>query len=727
MKKSKVELLAPAGSYESLKAAINAGCDAVYIGGSKFGARAYADNPKEDMLIQAIEYAHLHEKAIYLTVNTLLKDEEIENQLYDYLLPYYKNGLDAVIVQDIGVFKFIKDHFPNMDIHASTQMTVCNYEGAEFLESIGASRIVTARELSLEEIKEIHDKTKVEIESFVHGALCYCYSGQCFLSSFIGGRSGNRGRCAQPCRLPYKVIKNDRIINKKDENYVLSPKDMCTLDIIPDIIESGVYSFKIEGRMKKPEYSAGVVRIYRKYIDMYLENKRQGYKVADADRQELLDIFNRCGFNEGYYKQHNGRSMITLKEPQKRLRNEKLYEELSKYTDAENKLSITGDLHISLNCPLKLTVRYKNIEISCEGEMPQMAKNQPLVAEKIKAQIQKTGNTPFVFSSLNIDCKEDVFIPVKFLNDLRRMSLDKLRHEILAQYYREIPLTTKENDIKPIKSSHDKMKVNVYIESSEYLNKVLEFDEIDSIYIDSNILNMENGKIKDRGIFDKCHEKNKKVYIVMPHIFRNTKAAAVQYESLLDERADGIVIKNYEEINYLKKHGFNKDIIADYNLYSYNRYAHEFWKQQGIMHDTASLELNFHELLKLDISESELIVYGYMPVMVSAQCIHKTVEGCDKNKTELYLKDRYNKQFFVKNNCKYCYNTIYNCQPLVLLDCQEDIKKLNPLAIRINLTNENPNDIEHILKMYIDSFVYNKPVKNVFNDFTRGHFKRGIE
>ena len=271
MKQRQVEVLAPAGSFESMKAAIAAGADAVYIGGSQFGARAYADNLDEDHMLEAINYAHLHGASLYMTVNTLVKEKELDS-LFDYLNPYYMAGLDAVIVQDMGVFTYIREHFPDLDIHASTQMTITGAEGASLLKKMGASRVVTARELSLEEIARIHREVGVEIESFVHGALCYCYSGQCLLSSLIGGRSGNRGRCAQPCRLPYDVRKDGHSCQPRDERYVMSLKDLCVLDILPDILEAGVYSLKIEGRMKTALYVATVARTYRKAIDDYLES-----------------------------------------------------------------------------------------------------------------------------------------------------------------------------------------------------------------------------------------------------------------------------------------------------------------------------------------------------------------------------------------------------------------------------------------------------------------------
>ena len=249
IRSERTELLAPAGSYEAFRAGRNAGADAFYLGGERFGARAYADNFNKEILLKTIDEAHLFDKKIYLTINTLFKDNEAD-ELYDYLLPYYEQGLDAVIVQDTGIVKLVKECFPKLPIHASTQMTVTGYEGAALLEKYGLSRVVPARELSIEEIRTIRENTFLEIECFVHGALCYCYSGQCLMSSFIGGRSGNRGRCAQPCRLPYKVYDRGRLISSDKNAYALNTKDICLANDIPKLIKAGITSFKIEGRMK---------------------------------------------------------------------------------------------------------------------------------------------------------------------------------------------------------------------------------------------------------------------------------------------------------------------------------------------------------------------------------------------------------------------------------------------------------------------------------------------
>ena len=311
-----VELLAPAGSYESLRAAVNAGADAVYIGGSRFGARAYADNPDEDALLDGIRYCHLHGKKLYMTVNTLLKEEELEQELYSYLLPYYQAGLDGVIVQDFGVVQYFMERFPQLPVHASTQMTITGCDSVRILQRHGVTRVVPARELSLNEVRQIIEETGIEVETFVHGALCYCYSGQCLFSSMIGGRSGNRGRCAQPCRLPFRREDGERKA-LGSQSYLLSTKDLCTLELLPEIVGAGIASLKIEGRMKRPEYTAGVVSIYRKYLDRLeqMGGKPKRWKVEPEDLRTLMDLYNRGGFTDGYYHQYNGPEMMSMERP----------------------------------------------------------------------------------------------------------------------------------------------------------------------------------------------------------------------------------------------------------------------------------------------------------------------------------------------------------------------------------------------------------------------------
>ena len=406
MRGKKLEVLAPAGSFESLRAAVNAGADAVYMGGSRFGARAYAQNPEGENLLAAIDYAHLHGVRLYLTVNTLLKTRELEQELYDYLLPCYEHGLDAVLVQDMGVLKAVREWFPDLPVHASTQMTLNGVGGVKVLKELGAERAVLSRELSLNEIAVISRETGMELETFVHGALCYCYSGQCLFSSILGGRSGNRGRCAQPCRLAYSAV-DEKGKSLTGEQTLLSPKDICALDLIPEIAKAGVYSLKIEGRMKRPEYTAGVVRIYRKYVDQYLQYGEENYKVAEADRRELLLLFNRDGFSEGYYRQHNGKNMMALKNSEQEKR---AYEELiarihKEYVETEQKVRINGCLSACEGKPMSLVLtaeKHPKISARVEGEVPQKAQNRPMEEAQFAKQLRKTGNTSFEWEHLEI-------------------------------------------------------------------------------------------------------------------------------------------------------------------------------------------------------------------------------------------------------------------------------------------------------------------------------------
>ena len=304
-----IEVLAPAGSVDSMKAAFHAGADAVYMGGSRFGARAFADNPEEEELKKAIDYAHIHGKKLYLTMNTLMKDRELEEEAYTFLKPYYEEGLDGIIIQDLGLMTLLKECFPKLPLHGSTQMTITGTDMAKWLERQGLERIVLSRELSLDEIHNIRKQTDLELEVFVQGALCYCNSGQCLMSRFIGGRSGNRGRCAQPCRLPYQVE------DARQSDYILSPKDICTLNDIPNLVDAGADSFKIEGRMKKPEYAALTAWLYRHYVDQYLTYGKDKFKVDSKDVERLMDLYNRGGFSGGYLHQHNHAQMIFRERP----------------------------------------------------------------------------------------------------------------------------------------------------------------------------------------------------------------------------------------------------------------------------------------------------------------------------------------------------------------------------------------------------------------------------
>ncbi len=744
--KKKVEILAPAGSYESMKAAVAAGADAVYIGGSRFGARAYADNPGEDALLEAIDYAHLHGCRLYLTVNTLVKDREL-SELPSYLAPYYERGLDAAIVQDMGVFSLIRAYFPDLPIHASTQMTVTGSFGAALIGRMGASRIVPARELSLEEIRRMYEETGAELECFVHGALCYSYSGQCLFSSLIGGRSGNRGRCAQTCRLPFEVKRAGNALNKKDERYVLSLKDLCTLDILPDILEAGVYSLKIEGRMKSPRYTAGVVSIYRKYVDQYLALGRAGYRVEEADRRALLDLFDRGGQTEGYYRRHNGRDMAVLKEkPAFREENRALYAWLDEtFVEKEVKEPVFGACAVRAGSPISLTLSRRDRlsggqerAVTVYGGAAQEAKSQPATKESILRSLQKTGNTPFEFADLKVELEGNAFVPVRELNELRRAAFEALLQELLSPYRREDAQAAgiAEAGVKKSEAAGGRKapdaggpyRLNVLLEQADILGTVLDHPDVDTVYLDSAGFDASGWA----DMAKRCHSAGKACFLALPFIFRDRAR-----EYFEENRArffaagfDGALIRSWEEIELLRRWGWRLPVVFDYPLYTMNRRAEDFIRSMGLTHPenrfTLPAELNKGELSERGCAGAELLAYGALPVMVTAQCMKKTVEGCGGRQELLRLRDRMGKEFPVKNHCRFCYNVIYNSSPLSLLQEKEAIDRLGPRSLRLMFTTEGRKEAAAVLRAFAGRFLQGE--KTVLSgDYTRGHFKRGVE
>lgn len=747
-----LELLAPAGSLKTLKAVIHAGADAVYLGGSMFGARAYANNFNEEELLEAIRFGHIHGRKIILAVNTLLKEYEL-GQLYDYLHPYYEAGLDAVIVQDMGVMEFIKTHFPNLPIHTSTQMTITNIEGARLLKEQGVERVVTAREMSLEEIQRIHDEVGVELESFIHGALCYCYSGQCLFSSIIGGRSGNRGRCAQPCRLSYEVLQGEKSLTGHHATPILSLKDMCTLPFLYELADHGVYSFKIEGRMKTPEYAAGVVSIYRKYMDSYLDGSR--IPVEKKDIRALLELGNRGGFTNGYYYHHNDSDMLSGESASHNKSEGVLQDNIRReYVDTELKEKIKGKLILNKECPAKIEVQYGKIKVSYQGDMVLVAQNRPLTKEVVTEKITKTGNTPFVFEKLEVTMDDDIFMPVNQLNQLRRGALEALEEALLKPYERTLPelvetssaetdRQTTGNAIKEKQISRQSLsqtsgqqsadsstEVRVLIEDAEQLPAVLKADFVDTVYLDCMLYTRENLICKLSEDIDMVHASGKKAFYVFPFIFR--QQTSLFYEKIIPELKklplDGIMVRSLDEIAFIKEWGNeNWQMVSDSNLYTYSNEAAEYFYRLGMIQDTIPVELNRKEILRRENSRSEMIIYGRLPLMITAQCIHKNTLGCMHQHKVLNLKDRYSVHFPVKNFCSECYNVIYNSLPVCLFKEDVTVKKIAPAAVRLSFTTETEEETEQILTIYGDIYKNGGILGQMPMECTNGHFKRGVE
>jgi U32 family peptidase len=848
--KKQIEILAPAGSYEGMKAAMNAGCDAVYIGGSSFGARAYAANLDESALLNAIDEAHIRGKHLYLTVNTLLKEKEHRNQLYSYLEKFYLQGLDAVIVQDMGVLHFVHEQFPELPIHASTQMTLTMAEGANLLKPYGVTRLVTSRELSLKEIRNIRENTDLEIETFVHGALCYCYSGQCLMSSMIGGRSGNRGRCAQPCRMTYRFYQDNNKLSGGQEKYLLSPKDINTLTIIPELVEAGINSFKIEGRMKRPEYSAAVARLYRKYVDYYQEQGKAAYEtmikgeIFREDMLQLQDVYNRGGFSEGYGRTYHGKTMMSMDRPNHsgvcvgeikevqgsqvgillkekvnaqdilelradqeavyeftvkeahepgqilrtnvgkrplpaetkkasqrkqikpsvpqvkkgllvyRTKNNALLEELSReYIDQNIQRGMSGVLVARIGDRLALTLQCQGLEATVYHEEVQPALKQPMTKEKLAAALEKTGGTLFYFEELNIDLDDNIFVPVAWLNEIRRAAVSRLQ-EVITEHYRRTKVVKRVEEInqtinhfgaeswcasaKNLKAKG--MGCSVSVQTKAQFEAAANRIEITAIYADYDCFDINEVEHFSK----RAEQEGKMFYLTLPHICRANiyRKLKQDIEQMIKfEELTGFVIKNLEEIallqSLLMKEMTKKQIILNYNMYTYNKEAKVFWQEHQLEHFTAPIELNYQELKELDISDSDIVVYGYLPLMVSTQCLFENTTACAKGKRDVVrsgenniqgrLTDRLDKSFYVKTSCTGCYNTIYNGQPLALHKQADDIIKLNPRAIRIDFTNESYEEAERILQLFSDQFYHGKKNVEELTGYTTGHFKRGIE
>lgn len=705
MRNKDFELLAPAGNLEILKGVIESGADAVYVGGSMFGARAYANNFTEEELLEAIDFAHLRGVKVYLTVNTLIKNSEF-SKLYDYLLVYYKRGLDAVIVQDIGVVKAIHEYFPSMEIHTSTQMTVTGADGVRFLSQFGVTRVVMAREVSLAEMKRIHEETGMELEAFVHGALCYSYSGQCLFSSILGGRSGNRGRCAQPCRLPYTVE------GKKDE-YILSLKDMCGIKVLDKLHDAGVYSLKIEGRMKQLEYACGVVKYYRSYIDSMKP-------VTDADYDRIKALGNRCGFTDRYYFDHNGSDMVTYVKPN-------FVSNAAEPSPEKRKLSIEGELVLREGEPGSLTVKRGDVTYKASIEPVSAALKAPLDKKAAIDRINKTGDTDFEFSHIKAQIGENVFVPNGALNKLRRDAISGLCDKLLEKYYRNDArytdmsrLTALPEHVVKSDAAHDEA-INDYTTicscmTRAQLDTLIGYECFDVFYLDFDMYDRKTLIQQFADDVQSLTKRNKKVYLMLPTIFRaDSSDYFVSIAKELDKVSfEGFVVKNYEEL-YLTENLFTgKKVILDHNMYTFNDVSKSAFFEHGVSGDTVPLELNSREIMHRNNIGSQMIVYGYYPLMTTANCVHKNTKGCDKKQKLIYLKDRYNKSFAVCNNCKECYNTIYNSLPTMLTKNISKLKEAGIRSFRYSFTIETPKQIKAVMDDKVA-------------EYTNGHYKRGVE
>ncbi|MCR5785889.1 MAG: U32 family peptidase [Eubacterium sp.] len=710
IKNCRMELLSPAGSFDTFKAVINAGADSVYAAGNKFGARAYAANFSEEELIRAIDYTNLLGKRFYLTVNTLFKEDEL-NILCDYTAPFYERGLSGVIVQDMGAAMLLKNTFPGLEIHASTQMAIFSAAGAKMLENAGFSQLVLPREMSLEEIKTIAENTKLRIETFVHGALCYCVSGQCLFSSILGGRSGNRGRCAQPCRLPYEA--------KGKKCYPLSPKDLCGIDSLNDLYKAGVYSLKIEGRMKSPEYAAGVTKLYREKLDEVLDTNGSAKPLSEKMKRQLLDLGNRSGFTNGYIKGEN-ENMIAINNPSHEKADNTFFvpdTELKKL-----KVNIFARLKKGENAYAEFSLGDK--KASAEGSVCQKAEKSPVTKETAKEKLTKLGNTPFEAGDVIIEAEDDIFMPASELNNLRRSCTEALTAMFM-------PYEPKRNifDISKMSSAKEikKPMLEVMLTKKEQLEEALKNKYVKKIILDCHYFYPADS------LSDLCEDvKNagKEVYYALPVIFDDkTLKKYTEIKNILKGCGfNGFMARTFDEIGFLNKEFEDPFIIADESVYCWNSGALKYYKNTGVKEFSIPCELNFGEIKTLDNSSSAFCIYTTTPLMTSRQCVVKNTDKCKKNPAgnDVYLKDRYKKEFKVHTFCDICANRIYNSLPTALFQESRKVSYLNAAFYRIVFTDEDRKQAAYVFEMYEKAFVNNEKV-NFDGEFTYGHFKRGVE
>lgn len=738
IEENQVELLAPAGNAEGFYGAIHAGADAVYLGGSRFGARAYAENFTTEQLIECIRYAHLFGKKVYLTVNTLLKETELDD-LYEYMKPFYEAGLDAVIVQDFGVFRCLRKWFPEMELHASTQMTLTSHYGAALLKEMGATRIVPARELSLQELIAIKKQVPIELETFIHGAMCYCYSGQCLFSSMIGGRSGNRGRCAQPCRLPFQVKNDNRV---SETCYPLSLKDMCTIEHLPQLLEAGIDSFKIEGRMKKPEYTAGVTAIYRKYIDSYYVLKQQygaeeaakRYRVEKKDMEALSSLYIRSEKQDGYYFKHNGKEMVTLDSPAYSAGNEELLADIrNRYLGSPLKQAVSVSAVFETGKQAEVRVKASGAEAVVTGAVVEQAQKQPITEENIRKQLGKMGDSAFFAETIQVTAGKDSFYSLKQINELRRQAVAELEQMLLAQNgYKDRQAEPEE---RPVQLSNEKGQA-VFAAQETAVFSVVSYAQLKSltgwlvtnnlkaavrIYVDADLLLEQT-----EAVIKLCRklQEESSFFIALPVVFREADKKDFQQLSAIYKESgvfSGFLCRSLDEVQFVREQ--KAAYRLDANVYSWNSQAVRELGQdaEGLC---VPLELKAgeqHRLLEQTRGISwEKTVYGRTVMMVTANCLMKTTAGCHKDSgTETVLIDRYQKQFPVRRVCRHCMNVIYNSVPFLLL--QEAAKWREAAAIRLDFTVED----EKVTAQVLDAFF--QGAKLPFKEYTTGHEKRGVE
>ncbi len=803
--KRKFEVLAPVGSMEMLHAAVQNRADAVYLAGSDFGARKYADNFSNEELIEAINYAHQRNVDVFVTINTLIYNHEFE-KLKEYIDFLYVNNVDAVIVQDIGVLEFIRKNYPDLQVHCSTQMSVQTVADVKYLESLGATRVVLGREMSVEDIKRVKEETSVEVEVFVHGALCISVSGQCLISSMIGGRSGNRGACAQSCRQKYKLVNTDtdEIIESQKGDYLLSPKDLMTIEEIDKIIGAGAYSLKIEGRMKRPEYVAIAVAAYKSALEAIENNEEINYDNI----VNKLKIFNR-GFTKGHLFSERGDNLMSSLLPGNQ---GYLVGEVVKYDDLKKKLTLrlsedlyhndeiqirrgsqtiggrvevlecmkhivkqaekgkvctinfkhrcskgekiykTFDENLSkeaknsyhkefANQGLDATItieKNKNIELKLiDGQksislisdiMPEDAINRALDKEKVISQLSKLGGTPFALDKVEVILGDNLSVPMKAINELRREAVEKLLQMRTQRYERYSRLGKDETIDSNQAKKADELKITASASNFEQARALIDF-EVETIYY-KDIASFK--EVYDYAI-DSDYDGE-----IIPEVFRGLKDDEIIRfaNDIKDLDVKSLLISSYGHMDIFRDY----NLILDYNMNILNNYSYNYYNSMNnVKGITLSQELNLDQISNIATSpeKTEIIGFGYLPVMLLKHCVIATT--MDKNincgacsKDNYGLMDKTN-LIFKLNKRSGCMLEVYNSKKLMLIDYYKELMEAGVGVFRLNFTTETADEVEDILQVHyamindnLKGSLSSKYIELKEVGVTRGHLNRGV-
>ncbi|MBP3313988.1 MAG: U32 family peptidase [Oscillospiraceae bacterium] len=693
-----IELLSPAGSMDALRAAVQNGADAVYLGVGTFNARVGAKNFSMDDLTDAVRYCHIRGVKVHLTLNTLTSDRE-QSAVIALIRAAAIAGVDAFIVQDPGTVRLCREIAPHVAVHASTQMSIHNLDGVKAAARLGCSRVVLARELSKDEIAHICRYSPIEIEVFVHGALCMCYSGQCYFSSVVGRRSGNRGQCAQPCRLNYGY-------GRKENKYPLSLKDNCLISHLEELRNMGVTSLKLEGRMKRAEYVATVTSIYRKALDESA--------VTEEMEKKLADIFSRQGFTQGFYKGQTGAHMLGTRQDLKENK-ELLAEARQSYENGENaRVPVTFYAMIQRGRPLQVAVEDPEGRIChAQGAVAEEAHTRSITAEEVEERLGKTGGTPYIMRQCRLSVSEGLSVSAAELNRLRREVLAELT--MLRGRKPDEPLYAPLPPLEHIPQSQTP-RLNVSIQKFSQLTEKL-------LSLSPAVLYVPLWELSSHPEALHVMPAGTELCPVLPRVLTDKDLYEVE-RKLKFLHSHGIrtaLAGNAGHVEMLRRLGFT--VRGDFGLNVFSSASLSHWKMEGLESCTLSFEATLSQIrdLKKPLN-CEILIYGRLPLMLTENCIIKNRAGvCNCQSAGQKLVDRKGEEFPLLPDPGTCRTVIYNGKKLYLLDKRRELAPLDLWAVRLQFTTETAHDVDRVLGQYLSC----APLDGT--EYTRGLYLRGVE